>query len=96
MVKYHGSLAEREEIRERLRASLPNTKNRRFLNTKPLDVVLTTFSYFSSEKSEDRYVTNENIESHQCHWNVCAYMLSKQQTRYFPWVSQIVFEEIPF
>jgi len=54
VVKYHGSLAEREEIQEQLRASLPDAKNRRFLKTQPLDVVLTTFSYFSSEKSDDR------------------------------------------
>ena len=63
VVKYHGSLAEREEIQDRLRACLHGEgKKRRFGNgggdgggcPEPLDVVLTTFSYFSSEKGDDR------------------------------------------
>lgn len=43
-------MAERVDIQERLRLSLPEKKFRR----RPLDVVLTTFSYFSSEKTDDR------------------------------------------
>lgn len=49
VVKYHGTMNERCEIKEELRKSLPSS-----FNKKPLDVVLTTFSYFSSEKSDDR------------------------------------------
>jgi len=42
-------MSERVEIQEKLRKCLPKSRNRM-----PLDVVLTTFSYFSSEKSDDR------------------------------------------
>jgi len=49
-------MAEREEIKNELRGYLPNkkgaTKMGRF--AKKLDVVLTTYSYFSSEKADDR------------------------------------------
>jgi len=55
IVKYHGSMAERTAIKERLRRSMPLKKGRRRgMKSEPLDVVLTTFSYFSSEKSDDR------------------------------------------
>ncbi|GMI00115.1 hypothetical protein TrVE_jg570 [Triparma verrucosa] len=47
VVKYHGSLKEREELRWRLKKSMGEGGER-------LDVVLTSFSYFSSEKSDDR------------------------------------------
>ena len=50
VVKYHGSLTEREEIQEHLRKFLPG----KVVKKPRLDVVLTTFSYFSSEKSDDR------------------------------------------
>ena len=40
---------ERIEIQNELRQSLPTAKN-----PLPLDVILTTFSYFSSEKEDDR------------------------------------------
>jgi len=56
VIKYHGSMAERQEIKSKLREYLPKKKGPlrmgRFVNK--LDVVLTTFSYFSSEKSDDR------------------------------------------
>jgi hypothetical protein len=49
-------MAERQEIKSKLREYLPKKKGPlrmgRFVNK--LDVVLTTFSYFSSEKSDDR------------------------------------------
>ena len=66
VVKYHGSLKERGEIQRRLRRSLPDGKEEerkkkyggsgggKALTKEPLDAVLTTFSYFSSEKSTDR------------------------------------------
>lgn len=52
VVKYHGNQNEREEIKYQMRKYLPVDKG-----TPPnahLDAVLTTFSYFSSEKGEDR------------------------------------------
>lgn len=49
VVKYHGSMAERDELKQYLRQCLPTAPN-----PSPLDVVLTTFSYFSSEKGDDR------------------------------------------
>jgi SNF2 family DNA or RNA helicase len=52
VVKYHGNQNEREEIKYQMRKYLPVDKD-----TPPnahLDAVLTTFSYFSSEKGEDR------------------------------------------
>ena len=42
-MKYHGSLKEREDLRWRLKKSMGEGGER-------LDVVLTSFSYFSSEK----------------------------------------------
>lgn len=53
VVMYHGSMAERREIKERLREYLPKKKGPNMGRT-DLDVVLTTFSYFSSEKQDDR------------------------------------------
>lgn len=50
VVKYHGSLKERTEIKQSLRNHLsggPNQKDQ-------IDIILTTFSYFSSEKDDDR------------------------------------------
>jgi SNF2 family DNA or RNA helicase len=48
VVKYHGNQNEREEIKEEMRKYLTKDSGAH------LDVVLTTFSYFSSEKGEDR------------------------------------------
>ena len=48
--RYHGSMTERQEIKEILRQRMP----RRGSVRSQVDVVLTTFSYFSSEKSDDR------------------------------------------
>jgi SNF2 family DNA or RNA helicase len=53
VVKYHGTLDEREEIKDRLRRSLL-LRNDSCKDCKPVDVVITTYSYFSSEKSDDR------------------------------------------
>ena len=50
VIRYHGSMVEREELREKMRRYQPGGPN----SGRPLDVVLTTFSYFSSEKSDDR------------------------------------------
>ena len=47
--RYHGTLKERESLRDRLHQSLPGRPKRL-----PLDVVLTTMSYFQKEKSDDR------------------------------------------
>lgn len=51
-------MAERQEIKSELRQYLPKKKAQDKGKTstfvKKLDVVLTTFSYFSSEKSDDR------------------------------------------
>ena len=52
VVKYHGSQNERLEIQQSMRQYLPTDKDHQ-PNAK-LDAVLTTFSYFSSEKGEDR------------------------------------------
>ena len=49
VVKYHGSQDERQEIQSRLRKSFRTSRKQ-----EPLDVVLTTFSYFSSEVADDR------------------------------------------
>lgn len=46
-------MAERKEIKDRLREYLPKKKGPNKGQT-DLDVVLTTFSYFSSEKQDDR------------------------------------------
>ncbi|GFH51369.1 SWI/SNF-related matrix-associated actin-dependent regulator of chromatin subfamily A containing DEAD/H box 1 [Chaetoceros tenuissimus] len=57
VVKYHGSQAARQKIKNELRGYLPKKKGpMKYGNfqKKKLDVVLTTFSYFSSEKSDDR------------------------------------------
>eukprot|EP00557_Chaetoceros_sp_GSL56_P008894 CAMPEP_0176504702 /NCGR_PEP_ID=MMETSP0200_2-20121128/16084_1 /TAXON_ID=947934 /ORGANISM="Chaetoceros sp., Strain GSL56" /LENGTH=1147 /DNA_ID=CAMNT_0017904171 /DNA_START=49 /DNA_END=3492 /DNA_ORIENTATION=+ len=56
IIKYHGSQAERQEIRNDLREYMPKKKGTIKIGKfqKNLDAVLTTFSYFSSEKSDDR------------------------------------------
>jgi len=46
VVKYHGPMSEREQIRYRLKKVLAGRM--------PLDVILTTYSYFSGEKADDR------------------------------------------
>jgi SWI/SNF-related matrix-associated actin-dependent regulator 1 of chromatin subfamily A len=45
-------MAERQEIKETLRQKMPR-KGKTSVRSQ-VDVVLTTFSYFSSEKSDDR------------------------------------------
>jgi SNF2 family DNA or RNA helicase len=56
VIKYHGSMSERQDIKNQLRAYLPKTRGALKYGTtqKRLDVVVTTYSYFSSEKSDDR------------------------------------------
>lgn len=51
VVKYHGSMLERVELQKKLRNSLPTAPKQL---REPLDIVLTTYSYFSAEKSDDR------------------------------------------
>ena len=58
VVKYHGTLEEREQIKARLRKSI-NKKDSSYSDREPLDVVLTIFSYFSSEKCDDRSFLNK-------------------------------------
>jgi len=50
VVKYHGTVDERAETKDRLRMLLKDKVG----DLERLDVVLTTYSYFSSEKSDDR------------------------------------------
>jgi SWI/SNF-related matrix-associated actin-dependent regulator 1 of chromatin subfamily A len=52
VIKYHGSQKERIDIQNEMRKYLPRDKDTPA--NAHLDVVLTTFSYFSSEKGEDR------------------------------------------
>ena len=54
--RYHGSMAERQQIKSELHQYLPKKAgpSRMRYSKKKLDVVLTTFSYFSTEKSDDR------------------------------------------
>jgi len=52
VVKYHGTQDERSEIRESLQRRMSSKRGSR--KGPPVDVVLTTFSYFSSEKGDDR------------------------------------------
>ena len=52
VVKYHGNQNERLEIQHDMRKYL--SKDKDSVPNAHLDVVLTTFSYFSSEKGEDR------------------------------------------
>mmetsp|Transcript_14357 Transcript_14357/g.16695 ORF Transcript_14357/g.16695 Transcript_14357/m.16695 type:complete len:1184 (-) Transcript_14357:410-3961(-) len=55
VVRYHGSMSERLEIKDKLRQYFPKKKGpQKGSSEKQLDVVLTTFSYFSSEKADDR------------------------------------------
>lgn len=53
VVKYHGSMQEREDLRDEMRTKYLPAKSGRKAREK-LDIVLTTFSYFSKEKSDDR------------------------------------------
>ena len=53
VVKYHGSMQEREDLRDEMRTKYLPSKSGKKARER-LDVVLTTFSYFSKEKSEDR------------------------------------------
>lgn len=52
VVKYHGNQNERAEIKYQMKKYLPTDKGS--APNAHLDAVLTTFSYFSSEKGEDR------------------------------------------
>lgn len=56
VIKYHGSMSDRQEIKNQLRAYLPKARGPLKYGSiqKRLDVVVTTYSYFSSEKSDDR------------------------------------------
>jgi len=51
VVKYHGSMAEREEIKDHLREYLSGKATR---NGDSLDVILAPLTYFQKEKSDDR------------------------------------------
>jgi len=55
VVKYHGSQAERECIKQELELSLPGKQwMRKRLHAKPVDVILASVTYFQKEKSDDR------------------------------------------
>ncbi len=69
-------MAERQELKDKLRRYLPTKRkeaSKRGGFGKTLDVVITTYSYFSSEKSDDRsflrkfdwdYVSDRTMKSH--------------------------------
>ncbi|KAL3926939.1 MAG: hypothetical protein SGBAC_013278 [Bacillariaceae sp.] len=71
VVKYHGSQAEREELKNELRQYLPNKKKTTEIRNKKwqevaltdsqhqLDVILAPVTYFQKEKSEDRKFLNK-------------------------------------
>jgi len=55
VVKYYGSMQEREEIKNEMAFHLPGREqSRRRHNIEPLDVVLAPITYFQKEKSDDR------------------------------------------
>lgn len=55
IIKYHGSMTERADLQQDMRKYLPSSSGGARQGVyRPLDVVLTTFSYFSSEKADDR------------------------------------------
>ena len=51
VMKYHGTQPERQEIQRKLRQCLPSVPDSR---RQPLDVLVTTYSYFENEKPDDR------------------------------------------
>ena len=53
VVKYHGTLTERDDLQENLRPYLP-AGGRRRQPDEELDVILAPITYFSKEKSDDR------------------------------------------
>ena len=55
VVKYHGSMLEREELKNTLRQYLPQTRSK----NPPLDVILAPVTYFQKEKSDDRKFLNK-------------------------------------
>jgi len=60
VVKYHGSQKERRYLQDRLlRTRKPKSPGQKRLK---LDVVLTTFSYFSSERGDDRNFLRKNFD----------------------------------
>ena len=53
--RYHGTMDERQTIKRDLLRFLPSDRGFGQKSTETsLDVVLTTYSYFSSEKTDDR------------------------------------------
>ena len=55
VVRYHGTMAERQEQQQELRIHLPEGKfKRKASGIKPLDVILAPITYFQKEKSDDR------------------------------------------
>ncbi len=52
VIKYHGSMAERQELQEKLRLYIPGRK--RMMGMDPLDVILAPITLFQKEKSDDR------------------------------------------
>ena len=69
VVKYHGTQAERRTIQSRLNRCKPTIGGSNMPNTQrlKLDIVLTTFSYFSSEKADDRQVRERaSLAAEEC------------------------------
>lgn len=53
VIKYHGSMVEREALQEKLRVHFPK-KSGKNTTTNPPDVILAPITYFQKEKSDDR------------------------------------------
>lgn len=51
VVKYHGSMTERQEIQARLKKYLPGNHR----SSDELDIIIAPVTYFQQEKSDDRY-----------------------------------------
>lgn len=63
VVKYHGSLKEREVMKEDLREHLPKYRSEHTMPRTQLDVIVASVSYFQKENSPDRkFLSNFNYD----------------------------------
>jgi len=63
VIKYHGSLKEREAMKEDLREHLPKYRSEHSMPRTPLDVIVASVSYFQKENSPDRkFLSNFNYD----------------------------------
>ena len=54
VMKYYGSMTEREAMKEDLREHLPKYQNKYLFKRTHIDVIVAPVSYFSKENSPDR------------------------------------------